>query len=137
MRSSRVASRRSDEHRDDRRTPMKTGRVVIEHFESDLLRGNAAGDPHVRRVQVYLPPSYDDAGDRRYPVVYVLTGFTGRGRMLLNDNPWSPSLDDRMNALIARNACDEMILVMPDCFTRFGGSQYVNSSATGPYEDHI
>src|SRR5437867_7320944 len=25
--------------------------------------------------------------ERRYPVVFVLTGFTGRGRMLLNDNP--------------------------------------------------
>ena len=56
--------------------------------------------------------------------------------MLLNDNPWSPSLDDRMDALIERG-CGEMILVMPDCFTRFGGSQYLNSSATGRYQDHL
>jgi S-formylglutathione hydrolase FrmB len=115
---------------------MNHGRIVIEAFESRVLQGNAAGDPHVRRVPVYLPPSYDTSPDRRYPVVYVLTGFMGRGRMLLNDNPWSPSLDDRCDALIARG-CGEMILVMPDCFTRFGGSQYLNSPATGRYQDHL
>ncbi len=115
---------------------MKTGRVEIRLFESAVLRDNAAGDPHVRRVPVYLPPSYDENPIRRYPVVFVLTGFTGRGRMLLNDNPWSPSLDDRMDRLIAEGS-PELILVMPDCFTRFGGSQYVDSGATGRYETHL
>lgn len=116
---------------------MKRGQVVVEEFESAILKGNPAGDPHVRRVPVYLPPSYDASPARRYPAVFVLTGFTGRGRMLLNDNPWSPALPDRMDDLVARGLCGEMILVMPDCFTRFGGSQYLNSTATGRYEDHL
>jgi len=115
---------------------MKRGRVEMVTFASEVLRGNAAGDPHARRVPIYLPPSYDANGAQRFPVVYVLTGFTGRGRMLLNDNPWSPSLDDRMDALIAAG-CPELVLVMPDCFTRFGGSQYVDSTATGRYETHL
>jgi enterochelin esterase family protein len=115
---------------------MKRGRVEIVAFESEVLRGNAAGDPSQRRVPIYLPPSYDAEPSRRYPLVFVLTGFTGRGRMLLNDNPWSPSLDDRMDALIAAGS-PELILVMPDCFTRFGGSQYVDSTATGRYETHL
>ncbi len=116
---------------------MARGRVVIEQAESAVLHGNAAGDPHVRSVPVYLPPSYDASERRRFPVAFVLTGFTGRGRMLLNDNPWSPSLEDRMDDLVARRLCGEMILVMPDCFTRFGGSQYLNSTATGRYQDHV
>jgi enterochelin esterase family protein len=115
---------------------MKNGRVVVERIESAVLRGNAAGDPHQRRVPVYLPPSYDESADRRYPVVFVLTGFTSRGRALLNDNAWSPSIDDRMDLLISRG-CGEMILVMPDCLTRYGGSQYINSTATGRYQDHL
>ena len=115
---------------------MRRGRVEIVTFESETLRGNAAGDPHVRRVPVYLPPGYDADVAKRFPVVHVLTGFTGRGRMLLNDNPWSQSLDDRMDALIAAG-CPELVLVMPDCFTRFGGSQYVDSTATGRYETHL
>ncbi len=116
---------------------MKSGRVVIETFESEALRGNRAGDPATRKVPVYLPPSYDAEPARRYPVVFVLTGFMGRGRMLLNDGPWSPALNDRMDALIAAGRAGETILVMPDCFTRYGGSQYLNSSATGRYEDHV
>ena len=115
---------------------MAAGRVVLERFESRVLVGNPAGDPHQRTVPVYLPPSYDAHPERRYPVAYVLTGFTGRGRMLLNDSPWSPALDERMDRLVAEG-CGELILVMPDCFTRFGGSQYLNSSATGRYEDHL
>jgi enterochelin esterase family protein len=113
------------------------GRVVEEVFESRVLAGNAAGDPAVRRVPVYLPPSYDAAPERRYPVAFVLTGFTGRGRMLLNDSPWAPGLHDRMDARIASGASGEMILVMPDCFTRFGGSQYLDSTATGRYATHL
>jgi len=116
---------------------MKSGRVVLHRFESALLFNNPAGDPHVRTVPVYLPPSYESDPGRRFPVAYVLTGFTGRGRMLLNDNPWAPSIDDRMDRLISSGACGEMILVMPDCFTRYGGSQYLNSTATGPYMDHV
>jgi len=115
---------------------MQRGRVVVEEFDSRVLHGNAAGDPHVRRVPVWLPPSYDADPARRYPVVFVLTGFMGRGRTLLNDSPWSPSLPDRMDALVA-NGCQELILVMPDCFTRYGGSQYLNSTATGRYQDHV
>ncbi len=115
---------------------MERGRLVLERFESALLAGNPAGDPHLRTVPVWLPPSYDASPGRRYPVVFVLAGFTGRGRGLLNDSPWAPPLDDRMDALVAAG-CGEVILVMPDCFTRFGGSQYLDSSATGRYETHV
>ena len=80
---------------------MKTGRVEWVRFESQALKGNAPGDPHERTVPVYLPPSYDADPTRRFPSAYVLTGFTGRGRMLLNDNLWNPPLDARMDALIA------------------------------------
>jgi len=57
--------------------------------------------------------------------------------MLLNDHPWTPSLDDRLDRLIGEGKCGEVIAVMPDCFTRYGGSQYLDSSATGRYMSHI
>lgn len=110
---------------------------MVEEVESEVLRGNRAGDPATRRVPVYLPPSYHRDPARRFPAAYVLTGFTGRGRALLNDGPWSPSLPDRMDGLIASGRCGEMILVMPDAFTRYGGSQYIDSTATGRYGEHL
>ncbi|HSQ59574.1 MAG TPA: alpha/beta hydrolase-fold protein [Acidobacteriota bacterium] len=112
------------------------GTVQVVTIESELLRGNLPGDPHVRDLHVYLPPGYA-SGDARYPVVWMLSGFTSRGRALLNDGPWSPGLDARMDALIASGACRPMIVAMPDCFTHLGGSQYVNSPALGRYEDHV
>ena len=116
---------------------MTSGRVVRERFESQVLKDNTAGDPHLRDIPVYLPPAYDSEPTRRFPVVFVLGGFMSRGRMLLNDNPWSPSLDDRVDSLIASGRCGQMIVVMPDAFTRYGGSQYLDSPATGRYGTHL
>jgi len=110
--------------------------IVFETVDSQVLRGNPLGDRPVRRVPIYLPPGYAN-GTERYPVVFVLTGFTGRGTMLLNDMPWDENLQRRMDRLIRTGQVEPMILVMPDCFTAYGGSQYLNSSATGRYEDHI
>jgi S-formylglutathione hydrolase FrmB len=113
-----------------------SGTVIIETITSDALRANPLGDPFVRRVPVYLPPGYETSSTR-YPSVYVLTGFTGRGTMLLNDAAWEETLPQRMDRLIAEGKVRPMILVMPDCFTRIGGSQYLNSPAVGRYEDHV
>ncbi len=115
---------------------MEHGQVLLERFESRVLEGNPAGDPHVRTVPVYLPPAYASEPGRRFPVIFVLAGFAGRGRTLLNDDPWSPALDLRMDRLIAAGA-PPAILVLPDCFTRFGGSQYLDSTATGSYATHL
>src|SRR5688572_11231702 len=41
------------------------------------LVGNLAGDSPDRRVIVYLPPSYGERKDERYPVVYLLHGYGG------------------------------------------------------------
>ena len=115
---------------------MPEGSIIIETIESQVLRGNPLGDPSMRRVPIYLPPGYDTS-NTRYPVVFVLAGFTGRGVTFLNDAPWEETLPQRMDRLIAAGKLQPMILVMPDCFTRLGGSQYINSSAVGRYEDHI
>src|SRR5512138_3383802 len=112
---------------------MPEGTVVIETITSDALRNNPLGDPFVRRVPVYLPPGYAN-GNTRYPVVYVLTGFTGRGTMLLNDSAWEDNIAQRMDRLIGAGKVRPMLLVMPDCFTYLGGSQYLNSPAVGRYE---
>jgi enterochelin esterase family protein len=112
------------------------GTIVIEFFDSRVLRGNPLGDPHLRRIPVYVPPSYG-RGTKRYPVIYLLAGFTGSGEMMQNRSPWTETFAERCDRLIARKKMAESIVVMPDCFTRYGGSQYVNSSATGRYEDHV
>jgi enterochelin esterase family protein len=116
--------------------PVARGSVQVETVDSAILKGNPPGDPHGRELYVYLPPGYDRGKDR-YPVVWCLAGFTGRGRMMLNDGAWTPGIQDRMDALIASGRSRPMILALPDCFTHLGGSQYVNSTGLGRYEDHL
>lgn len=114
---------------------MLEGTVKLLKHQSEVLKNNPLGDKSEREIYVYLPPEYD--GEKRFPVVYCLTGFTGRGKMFLNDSAFTPNLAQRMDKLIDSGIAKQMILVMPDCFTHFGGSQYLNSTATGNYEDYL
>jgi enterochelin esterase family protein len=113
------------------------GKVQVEAVGSIVLKDNPLGDPRLRQVPVYMPPSYGQVRGRRYPVIYCLAGFTSTGRSFLNFNPWSENLPERFDRLIAQGKAKECVLIMPDCFTAFGGSQYLDSSATGRYETHI
>jgi enterochelin esterase family protein len=112
------------------------GRVQTLRFVSEKLRGNALGDPFERDLHVYLPEGYD-GGAERYPVIYLLAGFTGSGASMLNWSAWQENLPDKLDRLIRNHAMPRCIAVFPDCFTRLGGSQYVNSAAMGRYEDYL
>ena len=57
--------------------------------------------------------------------------------MMLNENSFEPNIADRLDKLIDSGRIRPMIAVLPDCFTRYGGSQYINSTATGNYEDYL
>jgi len=110
----------------------------VEHLTLDsvLLRGNPLGDPHVRSFPIYLPPGYDES-DTRYPVIYALAGFTGTGLNMTGFSVWEENLPEQMDDLIEGAGCPPVIVVMPDCFTRLGGSQYLNSTAIGHYGDYL
>jgi len=110
--------------------------IYLEHTSS-VLRDNPLGDPHVRRLPVYLPPGYHDAPDRRYPVIWVLAPFTSWGERMFNLQAWDENIVQRMDRLVRSGQAEPAILAFPDAFTMFGGSQYVNSSAVGRYQDYL
>lgn len=112
------------------------GRVETRRFESELLRGNRAGDPATREVPVYLPPGWDEPG-ARFPALFVLVGFTGKPEGMLGAHPWHPGAVLQYDRLVARGEAAPAILVLPDCWTCLGGSQYVDSAFNGPYESHV
>lgn len=114
------------------------GKVQVETVGSLVLKDNPLGDPRRRDVPVYLPPSYGTKRGRRYPVIYYLVGFTGTGRAAAtHTHPWKENLAERFDRLIAEGKARECVLVFPDCFTAYGGSQYLDSSATGRYQTHL
>lgn len=115
----------------------KTGKVVTHSFESKILKSNPLKDPFIRDVTVYLPPSYSKSNSKGYVTVFGVVGFGGTGKMAFNVDLLREPLDKRMDRLISTGKSGPMIIVMVDCFTHFGGNQYINSSATGRYEDYI
>ena len=115
---------------------MPTTQVIIEQFTSRVLADNPLGDPATRQLPIILPPDYESS-DKRYPVIYGLTGFTGSGLSMLNFAAWQPNLPQRIDRLMADGKLPPAIYVLPDCFTRYGGSQYLNSTAIGRYEDYV
>jgi S-formylglutathione hydrolase FrmB len=110
------------------------GRVEFTALDSEVLRGNALGDPHTREVPVYVPPGADG---RELPLLTVLAGYTGDGRNYFDTHPWRRGIVWKYDRAVAAGEAAPAILVVPNCFTRLGGSQYVNSSATGRYLDHV
>ncbi|MGC2639450.1 MAG: alpha/beta hydrolase [Acidobacteriaceae bacterium] len=96
------------------------------------LEGNLDGEAVDRDVIVFLPPSYSKDKHRRYPVVYALHGFS------IGAEQWTHEihLPQTIEGAFAQGA-KEMIVVLPDSKTSFGGSMYSSSVTTGNFEKFI
>lgn len=109
------------------------GTVHHLHVASDALRGNALGDPTDRDLFVYEPPGA--AGP--LPTVYLLAAFAGDGRSFLDGSPLRPSVVDTFDRAVVEGRCPPARLAMPDASNRLGGSQYLDSEATGRYQTFL
>ena len=106
------------------------------------LEGNLSKEPADRDVSVYLPPSYAKDTNRRYPVVYLLHGYTNsdigwfgpesRGSFA-NGNTMTAAADRAFTG----SSLNELILVMPNAYTIYQGSMFSNSVTTGDWESFI
>ncbi|MCC6377542.1 MAG: enterochelin esterase [Burkholderiales bacterium] len=118
-----------------------TGRLIVVEHRSRVLAGNPLGDPHVRRLPVWLPPGYDEGSTRgrgrRFPVLFDLVGFTGSGLSHVNWRPFDENVPERLARLVRDGRMGPCIVAFPDCFTSLGGNQYVNSPAIGRYADYL
>jgi S-formylglutathione hydrolase FrmB len=109
------------------------GDLHIDFIESAALQGNPLGDPATRPLAVYTPPGFDPLGSKRYPVLYVLHGYTGDVAALVAGRPWETNVAQWADNLISEGAMPPVLLAIVDGFTRLGGSQYVDSIHNGAY----
>lgn len=100
---------------------------------STSLAQNPLGDSCDRMIPVLVPQDFKE----NLPLVMVLAGFTGNSPFYFNGKFAEKNavqiLDD---AAVDRKAPDA-IYVFVDAMTLWGGSQFINSSAIGFYEDYI
>lgn len=115
--------------------------ILIEQFESQQIAGNVWGDASRRDLVVYLPPSYERDTQRRYPVAYLLHGYGNRAlfwtiphlNFAVDRRPMGGVLDE----LFAGAGVPEMIVVMPDGWSKLGCSQWVDSTVNGNFEQYV
>ncbi|MBV8976459.1 MAG: enterochelin esterase [Alphaproteobacteria bacterium] len=103
-------------------------------LDSKVLKGNLLGDPSERLIDVYVPAGHDG---KNLPLLVDLVGFTAGGPVHTNWKNFSENLPERLDRLIGSGAMKPCVVAFPDCFTRLGGNQYVNSSAMGNWDDFL
>jgi enterochelin esterase-like enzyme len=109
--------------------PVSVERIQI-HGTS--LEGNLEGNVVDRDVFIFLPPSYQNERQRRYPVVYALHGYS------IGAEQWTHEIHvpQTIEGAFAQGA-QEMIVVLPDSRTVHNGSMYSSSVTTGDFERFI
>lgn len=108
------------------------GRFEQLTVESEILAGNPLGDPARRPIYVYTPPGSHDT----LPSIYLIQGMTGQLDMWLNRNAFEPTIVERVDEMFAEEVAPGLV-VFVDAWTSYGGSQFINSSATGRYMDYL
>jgi len=120
-------------------TLAQEGKIIREMVHGKSLENNATGEAVERSVTIYLPPGYETAPDKRYPVLYLLHGIADNDqnwtRAWAKGNDGYATISEIMNKGISEKRFGEIIVVMPGQRTKAFGSFYVNSSATGNWED--
>ncbi|KPL00340.1 MAG: hypothetical protein AMJ90_08185 [candidate division Zixibacteria bacterium SM23_73_2] len=119
------------------------GTLLTASVDWNSLEGNAYGDPARRNVYIYCPPGFGENSEKEYPVLYLLHGYAERYHYFDKIHQIQKVAD----RLITSKQIQPMLIVMPDCFTSFGGSYYTNSEVFinkyesvefgGSYEDFI
>ncbi|HTT52280.1 MAG TPA: alpha/beta hydrolase-fold protein [Streptosporangiaceae bacterium] len=113
------------------------GRIDEHVITSELLRDNPLADPAQRPLWVYVPPGYDADAGRRYPTVYVIQGYTGHVVMWRNRSPYRQPFPETADAVFRTGQAPGTIVVYVDAWTRYGGSQFVDSPGTGRYHSYL
>src|SRR5687768_15759972 len=110
------------------------GTVESLWLEGESLKGNLLQDPTLRRIDVYVPAGHDGRG---LPLLVDLVGFTAGGPAHTNWKNYGENVPERLDRLIATGAMPPVVVAFPDCFTRLGGNQYIDSVAMGGWETFL
>lgn len=108
--------------------------VIMQRIKihGSALEGNLEGNAVDRDVIVVLPPSYETAADRRYPVVYALHGYSIGAEQWITEIHVPQTVEGAFGL-----GTQEMIVVLPDSKSVHNGSMYSSSVTTGNFERFI
>jgi hypothetical protein len=109
--------------------------VEVLHVVSEALRTNPLGDPHERKLHLIVPDGLDP--NETVPCIWWLSGYAGVSRSMLSHDPWQEGLEERIDRLVREKKLGRVIVALPDTFTKYGGCQFLSSTAIGDYERYL
>lgn len=115
--------------------PYDTHNFEVEtlRIESAILKNNPLKDSHVRFNPLLVPKSSKGP----WPVVFILSGFTGNAPFYFNSKFNEQNAVQVIDKTTKQGEAPEALYVFVDALTSWGGSQFINSAATGNYENYI
>jgi enterochelin esterase family protein len=95
----------------------------VPHGEIRTVLYKSRSNGVTRELTIYVPPGYEQARNRRYPVLYLLHGFAN------DHHSWHRygRANDILDNLLAQRAIEPFLVVMP---LGYGGAQ-INGDGTG------
>jgi len=107
-------------------------KLEVLEIDSVKLRGNPLGDPTKRRVAIFLPDATKN--DAPLPLVIYLPGWGGSSEDAIAQGVggWIGRAVDKL-----ASAGLPVRIAVVDGRSRYGGSQFLNSGATGDYADYV
>lgn len=103
--------------------------------ESKVLQGNPLGDPTKRELHVYTPAGWTP--EQKLPLLVDFVGYWGSGLRHTGWLSFFENVPERLDRLIGEGKMPPVVVAFPDCATKVGGNQYLNSAGTGRYADYL
>src|SRR3984957_6010487 len=113
------------------------GKVERIKVHGKALEGNLEGDSADRDVSIYLPPSYATERNRRYPVIYLLHGYTDSDDLWFGAKPHFINVPTVTARALARGGNPEMKSMLPYAVSLFQGSTHSNRATSGHWESFV
>lgn len=99
---------------------------------SEKLKNNPLKDSPIRFNPLLIPQMPGP-----WPVVFILGGFTGNAPFYFNSKFHDLNAVQIIDQAHQKGEAPSALYVFVDAMTTWGGSQFLNSAATGNYEDYI
>lgn len=113
----------------------QSGQIVEDSLYSASIHNSVTKEKPVRHLLVYLPPSYKNDKQRKFPVLYLLHGIGDTDSVWAMNKGEMATINSVADFGVKEKRFGEMIIVMPDEITNWFGSYYCNSSVTGNWDD--
>ncbi len=102
-------------------------------IDSQFLKSNPLGDPSARYQNLLVPLEMNAST----PVIFMLSGFSSDGFKNFSFNRFENTTAEDIDQWTSDRLIKPALYVFLNAWTKWGGSQFINSKGAGQYEDYI